>query len=248
LISQSDELALKAKVVEVSPFLLLLKSDVKFSTAPSDIDFSDFRTLDAVELPGAVNRICEEPLTEKFIQTYHRIRSLRNKISHLGQSGTALNPDELLNILIFHYTELWKNRAWLEDRVIFASQTRDSFFHGLGDLSAYSEVMHELPYIFQSISDSHFRKLFGYSRSRRRYLCNVCIGEANYDNADFDLDECKTSFLDETGTNIHCIVCGGSFKVARIKCTETECKGNVIGDNGDEYAGKCHTCGEYQEF
>src|SRR5437762_2351178 len=82
---------------------------------PKDIDFSDFKTLDALELAGAVNTFCEEPLTDKFIQTYNLVRSLRNKIAHLGQADTIFHPDELLRILVFQYAELWKGRAWLRD-------------------------------------------------------------------------------------------------------------------------------------
>jgi hypothetical protein len=45
--------------------------------------FSDNRLVD---LPAAVNTICPKPLSDKFVQTYNEIRSLRNKIAHLGQA------------------------------------------------------------------------------------------------------------------------------------------------------------------
>jgi hypothetical protein len=54
VISHSNELALKAKICKVSPFLLLIGSDFKFGQSQKDINFSDLRTIDAVDLPGAV--------------------------------------------------------------------------------------------------------------------------------------------------------------------------------------------------
>jgi len=112
VVAQSNELALKAKICDVSPFLLLLGGEQRFGKSPKDINFSDFRTIDAVDLPGAVNTICSKPLSDKFIKTYHEIRSLRNKIAHLGQAQTPFHPDEMIKLLVFQYTELWKGRAW----------------------------------------------------------------------------------------------------------------------------------------
>ena len=52
--SSRNELALKAKICAVSPYLLLLRSEPKFSAKVRDIDFSEFRTLDAVDLPPVI--------------------------------------------------------------------------------------------------------------------------------------------------------------------------------------------------
>ena len=41
LIQQSNELALKARICSVSPFLLLLRNERRFSNAPKDVDFSE---------------------------------------------------------------------------------------------------------------------------------------------------------------------------------------------------------------
>src|SRR5260221_9688323 len=137
----------------------------------------------------------------------------------------------MIAILIFQYSELWKQRAWLRDRVLLASQTRLSFFHDHKYTSAHMDAMHELPYTFSKFSNSQFHQLFGHTKTTRRYLCHVCIDDANTRHADLVMNECKTAFLDKIGASIHCKMCGGDFKVARVKCEETACKGNVIGDN-----------------
>jgi hypothetical protein len=123
IISHSNELALKAKICQVSPFLLLVGSDFKFGKTQKDIDFSDLRTIDAVDLPGAVNTTCAEPLSEQFIQSYHQIRSLRNKIAHLGQAGTSFHPDEMISIMVLQYCDIFKSRSLAPRSSIVSSRT-----------------------------------------------------------------------------------------------------------------------------
>jgi hypothetical protein len=96
----------------------------RFSKSPRDVDFSNFRTIDAVDLPGAVNTICAKPLSDRFIQTYNQIRALRNKITHLGQTRDPFDPDEMIRVLVFQYTELWKDRAWLHDVRTYGGNAR----------------------------------------------------------------------------------------------------------------------------
>ncbi len=100
VIQQSNELRLKAMICEISPLLLLLGNDQKLNKIHKDTEFSEFKTLDSVELPGAVNVLCKEPLTDKFIQSYNAIRSLRNKISHLGKVDNTFNPHDLIRTLV----------------------------------------------------------------------------------------------------------------------------------------------------
>jgi hypothetical protein len=242
IISHSNELALKAKICEISPFLLLLGSDGKFGKSGNDIDFSDLRTIDAVDLPGAVNTICAEPLTDRFIQSYHEIRSLRNKIAHLGQAGTSFHPDEMIGIMVSQYCELWKNRTWLQDRLSFESHL--SFFHDDRYFTEHSSVMQEWPEVYAKLTPAQFRNLFGHAKGERRYLCHSCIYEATTKAGSPNLDESKTAFFDSSGNHLHCIMCGKDYKVIRKNCKQQGCKGTVVGDNGDDYIGVCHTCGE----
>jgi hypothetical protein len=69
LIQQSQEIALKAKICAVSPFLLLLGSDVR--TWPKhDADFTQFRTLDASDLIKVANTVCSPGINCKFAEIY----------------------------------------------------------------------------------------------------------------------------------------------------------------------------------
>jgi hypothetical protein len=245
IIQQSNELALKAKICAVSPYLLLLNSGPKFSMVPRDIEFSELRTLDAVDLPAAVNSLSVKSLSDEYVQAYNEIRSLRNKIAHLGHASHNFDPEELLNLLVSQYIERWSDRAWLKDRVTFASRTGQAFFHDGKHSSAESEVMHELPLIFAVIKKSAFKKLFGIDKTTRRYLCHVCVSEARTSFSDCDPNQSRTAYLKADPT-IHCLIRGDDYEIRRQPCSTGNCKGNVISEC--EYTGGdvCHTCGSEQ--
>lgn len=243
-IQQSSELALKAKICQVSPFLLLSTDATKFGKRPKgDVDFFTLKTLDSSELPAAVNTLCAKPLGTKFVQTYDDFRTERNKIIHLGRCGRTFLPGELLDILVKQYLELWSDRPWLNDRVTFASQTRRAFLQDGKYESPHMDVMHELPFTFLFFSKSEFKRLFGHDKSVRRFLCHACIDDANTRHAELDLDECKTAFLNAERNSIHCVMCGQDYRVSISRCIDVNCKGTLISDNNDKYVGKCHVCG-----
>lgn len=242
-IQQSNELALKARVCEVSPYLLLLNSDPSLSTTPKDIDFAMLRTLDAVDLPAAVNSLCPKKISGKFIQTYNQIRSYRNQIAHLGATNKEFRPRELLHLLVAQYLELWPERAWLKNCVEFAAQTRTAFFHDGKYATAHSVAMGEVGQTFDVLTGAEFKALFGRSKTTRRYRCHECMEEASTKWFDARNDGYKTAFVEPDGNALYCIMCGKTIPVVRIKCTVGDCRGNVVSEEG-EYAGVCHSCGK----
>lgn len=189
IFAQAIELSLKAKICSVSPYLLLLKSNIKFKSDPKDFEFSDLATLEASELPNAVNSLCETRLSQEFVQRYHQIRLIRNKISHLGSADVELKVDKLLSIMVSQYIELWPKRNWLEDRLNFVSAMRLAFFHDYKYSSPMSDLMFELPYNLEIFSDEQFVALFGYNKAEERFLCYPCYDEANTRILDFNVNE-----------------------------------------------------------
>lgn len=246
VIQQSNELALKARICEVSPYLLLLNSNPSLSTKQQDIDFTTLRTLDAVDLPAAVNSLCPNRISDKFIQTYNQIRSYRNQIAHLGETTKKFQRNELLHLLIGQYLELWPDRMWLKDRVEFASQTRTAFFHDGRYGSAHAEVFEELEHTFDVLTGAEFKALFGQKKTTRRYRCHSCWYEGTTKWSIPDNESCKTAFLEPDGILLRCLMCGEVSSVTRTECTDVDCKGNVIAAQG-EYAGSCHSCGHSQD-
>ena len=242
LLQQSMELALKARICTVSPYLLLLNGELKLSATPKDIDFSELKTLDAVDLPGAVNTLTAEPVPDGFITKYTALRSLRNKITHLGVAGTSLDPADVLRLAVALYLSMWPTRKWLADRLDFAAQTRTAWLHDGKYTSTYMEVLQEWPVDVDLFEKGEFKKLFGQPKSKRRYLCHHCVYEGDTRYAGLQKPGCGTAYLETGGGTVSCIMCAGSFAVERTKCPH--CEGNVIGAHGDDWVGFCHTCGQ----
>lgn len=241
LLQQAIELALKARVCAVSPYLLLLDTGVKFSISSKQIDFAELRTLDAVDLPGAVNTLTDNPVSDEFVTSYTRLRSLRNKITHLGEASVSLEPDEVFRQAVLLYINMWPDRRWLSDRLRFASQTRRAWLHDGKYTSVHMEVLQEWPVDIELLTNREFKKLFGHDRSKRRYLCHRCVYEGDTRYAGLEKPGCGTAYLDAIGTAVTCIMCGETSSVDRRKCPS--CDGNVVGANGDDWVGHCHTCG-----
>lgn len=246
IIQQSQELALKARIANVSPYLLLTLSDSRFSKIPKDIDFSSQRTLDAVDLPGAVNTYCSDTVSEQFVQQYEKIRKQRNQITHLGFLNSQIQPGEVFPILVNQFAELWPQRPWLKERRVFASTSRLGFFHDGSNTSAEMEVMHEWPYTVGMLKPADFKLLFGKAKKTRRYVCPACIWEADRDYADLDKYDCTTAFMSDDKTRISCLMCEKTFLVTKAACTSTSCRSGLFCDKEEDDTGYCLSCGARQ--
>ncbi len=242
---QASELALKARVAEISPYLLIGGAP-KLSSKPNDIDFADFRSLDAHDLPAAVNSFSRETLSDLFLQDYKEMRGLRNKVVHLGSVDRHFNPDDLLARMARQFTELWPGRRWLVERLSHAKRGRYAFFHDGKYSSAEGEVFAELEDTFSHFGKAQFKQLIGFEKGARRYLCPTCLYNSEARNAGLDLTTCRTAFLSPDRANVTCAMCEGEFKITRTECADTDCKGDVSHEAPDD-APFCLTCGHYSE-
>ncbi|OOY31274.1 hypothetical protein [Thioclava sp. F36-6] len=240
LAAQASELALKARICEVSPYLLLLGHGASFGETDLDIDFSDLRTIDAVDLPNAVNAICTSKVSDRFKQRFSEIRKLRNKIAHFGGAGKDSAPRDVMSLLVAQYAELWPDARFLNNWINYIGSRRYSFFHDGKWVSAELEFAEIQKTFFSLLSKGEFKKIVGFPKSQRRYICHKCVFEGGLDRHDLaaTLD---TAFL-VSDTTLQCQLCTKSSDVMRKDCNEEGCKGNVI-SIGDPYPERCHTCG-----
>lgn len=244
-LQQSNELALKARICRVSPYILLLGSDWKPRTSTQDIEFSDLRTMDAVDLPATVNLVCRDRLSDRFITIYNDVRSLRNRYTHLGDARHTFVPDDLIDLMVDIYVELWPDRLWLRDRAEFESKSRSGFLHDGKYTSPEMATMQEWSIVTSSLRKSKFHALFGVAKSKRRYLCHSCYDAADTRYSDLEAEDCGTATLSEGGASLVCLMCGETIAVKRQKCLY--CKGNVLGVDDGKHPDRCHTCGSYQD-
>lgn len=249
LAAQAVELGLKGKLCETSPFLLLLGAESSLKTTSFETDFSDLRTIDAVDLPGAINTFCATPLSDKFISKFNQIRKLRNKVVHLGDASSYFSPDDILDDLIFLYSELWIEKSWLGEWLRSNSSGRTAFFHDGRNGSAHAAVFEKLPTAINLLKNGQFKAIFGIEKSKRRYHCFDCTeaGRTKWSSWDGD-DLAKTAHLNPEGTSLQCLMCDGAFSVVRKRCNQEDCPGNVLGTEAPDADQRCHTCCEYQQI
>jgi hypothetical protein len=242
-IQQSNELALKARICAVSPYLLLLESQVPLSNDPRQVDFFDLRTIDAQKLPQAVNTLCETPLPPTFVTQYEKLRRDRNRYTHLGHARTDLNPLEMLIGLADLYADLWPGRPWLRDHMRVAARDRvagfgDKFWNpSFGVLNSWSTDMQLMP-------PARFRRLFGINRAALRYLCHECRTGAETAGGMEGL-EAPTAFRIKGESAIRCLACMTDWPFAEEPCHRKSCKGRVMG--AGPHQGACHVCGHRPE-
>jgi hypothetical protein len=124
LIQQRQEIGVKALICEVSPFLLLKRTEVRASEGDATWDFTDFPTLDAAELIRVQGIFCATPLSKQFQTQYDEIRRNRNKIYHLGIYRERIDPRLIIDLLQAQYSELYPGRHWMKDRLHFVDASQ----------------------------------------------------------------------------------------------------------------------------
>jgi hypothetical protein len=212
------------------------------SWAKSNADFSESRTLDAIDLIPVVNAVCSTPLSDRFKSCYETLRGDRNKIYHLGVFKNRLDPIVLLGIMIQQYPELFSGGSYISDRLhnLNLSTTKYNMFYNKRT-NELSSLLNEIAKLYKVVSKAQFKTLFGFSKQTRRYMCHSCCDEAYiYDNG-LSAHEIGTATLNADGSAVFCHVCRKEFDIYRSPCSEPNCKGNVISNN-PEYLNRCHVC------
>jgi hypothetical protein len=83
LVHQGAEFLLKARLIDVSPYLLLDDAgEWPKVAAEVDMDFDEFKTVDARLLVQVHDTVCAERLPASFQQHFERIRVRRNAATH----------------------------------------------------------------------------------------------------------------------------------------------------------------------
>lgn len=241
LIQQSQEIGVKARICEVSPFLLLKRTDIKAVDEKNGRwDFTDFPTLDASELTRVHNIFCATTLSKEFQAIYEDIRRSRNKISHLGSYKQRIEPQAIIDILQAQYSELYPDRHWMKDRLDFAALGRwgDSFSGN--DFNERTALFSELSHLVPILSDQQYKRLTGHERTEPNFLCHECGIDASL--LDFNIDHVPTAFMADAA-HVRCIMCGrehATQKAAPCPVTDCGCEFQSIGDG---FIGQCMACG-----
>lgn len=248
LIAQASEIGMKSKLCKVSPYLLLLGQSEPLKSKRGDIDFSELRTLDAVDLPNAVANFSGADLPEEFISDFSTLRKMRNKSMHFGEGAETFSPETMITYLVRQYNSLWPDIPFLPEWLRASSKTRHAYFADGEHVSLHSNFYSTAPLMMSLLTKGQFKRLLKRDKNVRRYICWPCQYEAETDWADLSTDQLSLAYLSLDGSSITCLVCDATTPVIREECRAEDCAGNVISaDHPDIDPGFCHTCGKMQD-
>jgi hypothetical protein len=217
LLQQCLEIALKAKIAEVSPFLLIAgdpRTWPKAKDGTNIIDFSNFRTIDAVQLCGAVNTVSATPLSKEFTEFYDRLRQSRNKIAHLNASAIIIEVKSLLVDILTAQKHLFPDVRWTTFRNDYLRSTeqfddKDNLFSG--DDYTPDVMAREVHTALQALDSDHLQEFFIFDDSEEAYRCPHCLAGRN------ESDD-EREFVQFAGSDrMQCILCLSSYTVAEYK-------------------------------
>lgn len=177
LFQQSIELFLKARIAEVSPFLLITSDPQSWPKLNSsgNIDFSDFRTIDAVNLVRTVTAVSPHQLPPEFHGFFDRIRRARNKIAHLHAGQWRVEVKTVLLDILAGYRMLHPDASWVAFRKqYFASESLPADLYAVTDVS-HSQVMREIRACIEEFEPRYLKQYFYYDARKRAMTCPHCM-------------------------------------------------------------------------
>jgi hypothetical protein len=240
IVQQATEFLLKAKIGAVSPYLLIANDPrdwPKGSKTDNTIDFSHFRTLDAIHLPKICDAVSQNRLPVDFHEHYGELREQRNNVIHLtGRS--AIQGQEVYKIILksFKYLAPPECQPWFQEREKYSQSDENSV---LGFDDTRWALVREALQVIEYLKPADCLDLLGFDKRKRRYRCPSCEGELHH-YSDGKVDLCQFPQSTPKQTMIRCFRCGESFDVERRKCPSPSCQGDVIWK--DELW--CMSCGE----
>jgi hypothetical protein len=234
LIQQGMELALKGRISEVSPFLLIGDpKDWSNKAATESVSFAVFHTLDAASLVKVHNAVSASPLDETFTEFWTQVRIDRNKIMHSPAPG-VFDPPRVVRTVLEAIRSLFSDEPWPQRLLKLELQSK---FAALGDSGdAMNIVMREVSHALDNLSPSEALKYFNFDKGRRAYVCPHCYGGANHDWEDDWPHLAQFPDRRPGAAQLHCILCERTTEVERTPCDQEGCLGNVIAE------GICLTC------
>lgn len=258
LIQQAVEHALKGRIAAVSPFLLIVRDsrDSPPKARATEVDFSEFRTIDAVDLARIHDMVCAERLPPTFDTWWNALRKRRNTYMHSVRAGRIeVEPTELLQLVLKVNAVLLPGANWIKRRL---EELRAPEEEPISDLyeEAPSEdypltwIMGEIEIALRSLTPAEAKLYFDFDTKRHAYYCPHCFSTVDHEafrNVAGGTPALAT-LIDKNPacTYLRCIVCEEITPATRTSCTDPECGGNVLSAEPGTM-GMCCLCGRDAE-
>lgn len=237
MIQQAQEFALKGRVAEVSPYLLLARDqrDKPKNSDKVDVPFSAFRTIDSSDLFRLHNTVCKQKLPLSFGDFFDEVRRRRNALMHHGPSAVSIGAPDILVAVLKSYKILFSGN-WASLRMKRWNEGSLATLYSnkyMGDAA-----LSELSFVVKMLKPAILKEHFGYHKNRRTYLCPECQGEARNLRGQVALAQLTS----KDAAEIYCFVCGRTYAVTRQRCFHADCASDVLCDYDyyQEYRGAAY--------
>jgi len=180
LLQQSLEIELKARIAEVSPFLLIAGDPQSWPKPDKhgQVDFSDFRTLDSVQLCRTCNVVSDRPLPPQFVTLYGNVRKARNKIAHLSAANVRASSGEIVRMILTAHGLLYGKGTWLEFRRRHLTiEAQPSEVYPDYEDSTNDTLNHEFSSLLSELQPSELREFFGFDSRKSGLTCFNCLDQ-----------------------------------------------------------------------
>jgi hypothetical protein len=231
LVQQAMEMALKGRIAETSPYLLIARDpkDWPRGVDKNDVPFSEFRTVDSADLIRLHNTFFSPPLDEQFQSFWSEVRKRRNKLMHSIPSMT-FEPTTLVQIILEVAGTLFGEVRWTQRLLDMEASGKRSAYWFYDDASQ-GIVMQQIDLAIRHLSPAERKAFFGFDSSKRAYRCPFCMScvDRDFRSGLAALAQLRTKRPGENA--IKCIVCETESDVERQNCNNSSCEANVICDN-----------------
>lgn len=232
LIQQAMELGIKGRIAAVSPFILVAQEHRQWPM--EDASFSEFRTVDAVDLIRVHNAVANPPFDDNFRAFFDDVRRKRNRLMH-SVPKDVFEPGALIINVLKAAEALYGEKRWSEHCLELEADNRIRLYDG-GE-NVVNAVMGEMELALEYLKPAEAERFMGIKK-QRMYLCPSCYSQANRDWGAEDFPKLAQLHSKKPGeTQLDCRLCGATNTVERTDCEAEECKGNVLDEER-----MCLTC------
>jgi hypothetical protein len=241
LVQQALEFLLKARIISISPYLLIngTPRDWPKDSNSKDTPFAQFYSIDAQDLIRTHDTVANTRLPENIKSLFEKMRTLRNTIMHTVDNSLKVEAKQVVCSILEILEWSAGSCKWIETRREYIGKSPKAFAYD--PTWAYEEIQlaREILKAVDILQPSEVSRFFGFDKKQRRYICPSCsLDCGNYGflpNLAFLIPNTPESI------NLHCYLCEKDFALIRKDCVKEGCKGNVILDDGD-YERNCLTC------
>ncbi len=233
LVQQSVEFYLKGRICNVSPYLLIANEarSLPKNSDKQDIDFIEFRTVDAQDLIKIHNVFSESKLSSEFISWFNEMRLIRNRVMHTVDNNLAIDPEQLATSILLAHEYLVGVNLWIRSRYDYHNNNpiNEPYFSNDEEKEAdiYLDLHKEFGLVTGILKPASNKRFFAFNVKNRAIECNFC--ESKFlQNSFYDEGRWKSGFVStmvHTGEKIpeyKCFVCHNVVTLSKEQCPECE--------------------------